>query len=352
MKKSFWKNKKVLVTGHNGFKGSWLTAILSLKGANIYGVSLEPAEGQTIYNSAKINECLKENVILDIRNYGKLYEYVKKIGPDIIFHFAAQAIVGNSYQNPIETYSTNIMGTINLFESIRSLKTVKCIINVTSDKCYQNKESIYGYREDDTLDGSDPYSNSKSCVELISNTYRKSFFDKKQISLVTVRAGNVIGGGDCSPFRLLPDIFRGIDSKNNVNIRSLDSIRPWQHVLDPLLGYIKLAEESYETLQHSSGWNFGPDKYDTMSVKDILTFFKKYFPHLRWNFKKEVQFKETKILLLDTTKAKTFLNWKSKIKIEEALKLTIDWYFANKNGQDMNNFTNYQIKNYLKSSKL
>ena len=348
MKKNFWKNKKVLVTGHNGFKGSWLVAILSLQGANIYGVSLQPLEGSTIYNSAKINECLKEDKVIDIRNYSKLSQYVQKIEPDIIFHFAAQALVGNSYNDPIETYSTNIMGTINLIESARYLKTLRCIINVTSDKCYENKESIYGYREYDVLGGSDPYSCSKSCVELISNSYRNSFLNEKQISLVTVRAGNVIGGGDCSPLRLLPDIFRAIENNNCLAVRSIVSIRPWQHVLDPLLGYIKLAEESYTSFQYSSGWNFGPDKYCSMSVNDILIFFKNYFPDLRWKINKEKKFKESKILELDITKAQTLLNWEPKITIEEALELTINWYVATKNKYDMKSFTNAQITDYLK----
>ena len=347
MNKKFWKNKKVLITGHNGFKGSWLTTILTMMEAKVWGLSLIASDNPTIYNLANINYLTELNEIIDIRNYSKLLHSLKQNKPDIIFHLAAQSIVGKSYENPIDTYSTNVMGTVNLLEAIRETQNIKCLINVTSDKCYENRETIIGYKEDDTIGGSDPYSNSKGCVELISDAYRKSYFNDLKISLATVRAGNVIGGGDFNEMRLIPDIFRSIDCNQPIEIRSLESIRPWQHVLEPLIGYIKIAELSYDSLNLSSGWNFGPNNSQTMTVEEVLIFFKKSFPNLQWNVNKNLLFKETKLLQLDVTKAKTYLNWKPKLTNQEALQMTIDWYLLSKKKYDMRSFTKKQISAYM-----
>ena len=270
VKNSFWKNKKILVTGHNGFKGSWLTAILSILGSHVYGASLKPIVGPTIYNLAKIKNLMKKSIVIDIRNYSELENLIREVEPEIIFHLAAQPILGKSYSDPIHTYSTNIMGTINLFEAAKQIDSVKMIINVTSDKCYQNKDKKKSwFKENDKMGGDDPYSSSKGCAELISEAYRKSF-NQNGICLPTARAGNVIGGGDTSKLRLIPDIFRSLENNEDLIVRSINSIRPWQHVLDPLHGYLELAELGVNSLKFSTGWNFGPKKLDALKVKDIL----------------------------------------------------------------------------------
>ena len=350
MKNSFWKNKKILVTGHNGFKGSWLTAILSILGSHVYGASLKPIVGPTIYNLAKIKNLMKKSIVIDIRNFSELENFITEIEPEIIFHLAAQPILGKSYTDPIHTYSTNIMGTINLFEAVKKIDSVKMIINVTSDKCYQNNDKKeFWFKENDKMGGDDPYSSSKGCAELISEAYRKSFFNQNDICLPTARAGNVIGGGDYSNLRLIPDIFRSIENNEDLIVRSINSIRPWQHVLEPLHGYLKLAELGINSLEFSTGWNFGPKKLDTLKVKDILQKFKLHFPNLSWQSSKDIMFKETNYLRLDITKSQERLNWNPKIATFKALDLTIDWYNESKKKDNMQNFTINQILNYQNS---
>lgn len=341
--KKFWKNKNVLITGHNGFKGSWLSIILKMVGANVYGISLKPSTNNSIYKLTNLKYLIDEDKILDIRNFKNLLQYIKKKEPDIIFHMAAQSIVRNSYLTPIDTYSTNIMGTINLLEAVKSVTKTKCIINVTSDKCYQNNETTEGLKEIDMMGGNDPYSSSKGCVELISQAYRKSFFDNTNISLPSVRAGNVIGGGDNNNYRLIPDIFRSLDTNMPLEIRSLHSVRPWQHILDLLCGYIKIAELAFFSTKYSSGWNFGPNKNNHMTVEEILNYFIDFFPELKWKIRKKLLFNESKLLHLDISKSKNKLNWEPKINIKEALKLTIEWYIASKKNVDMRKFTHEQI---------
>lgn len=348
VKKSFWKNKKVLITGHNGFKGSWLTAILSVLGSKIYGLSLKPSVGPTIFRLAKIDELTYLSKEIDIRNFKELSTFIKETNPEIIFHLAAQSLVGVSYENPVKTYDTNIMGTINLFEAIKEVESVKVVVNVTSDKCYENKESQINFSENDKMGGNDPYSSSKGCVELISEAYRRSFFNKRNICLPSVRAGNVIGGGDYSDLRLIPDIFRSIDKNEQLIVRSINAIRPWQHVLDPLYGYIKVAELGQESLNFSLGWNFGPKKCDVIKVGDILNIFKSHFSNLKWTLSKDQLFEENKYLHLDISNSQKKLNWKPKISIHKALSLTIDWFNETKKVKNMQDFTINQIKNYQK----
>jgi CDP-glucose 4,6-dehydratase len=348
MNNSFWKNKKVLITGHTGFKGSWLTAMLYSLGSEVYGVSLEPTSMPSIYTLAKINELTAFSEVLDIREYSKLSKLITEFQPEIIFHLAAQSIVGVSYNNPVETYSTNIMGTINLLESVKKINSVRSIVNVTSDKCYNNKETNIGYIEDDKMGGNDPYSSSKGCVELVSEAYRKSYLNSKNICLATVRAGNVIGGGDYNKYRLIPDIFNSIDTKKKLKIRGLNSTRPWQHVIDPLLGYMMVAEHGYDSIKYSAGWNFGPSQNTSMSVHEILDFFKLYFPSLTWVEDTKVLFEETKLLHLNVEKARDQIKWEPKIAINKALDLTIKWYQESKRNKDMKAFTLDQIYTYTK----
>lgn len=348
MNKKFWKNKKILITGHTGFKGSWLTIWLKSLGVEIIGFSKSIPTNPSLFEIANVSKGIK-SIEGNIQNYEFLKEIISKHNPEIIFHMAAQSLVIKAYSDPIETFSTNVMGTVNLLYAIKETKKPRIVINVTSDKCYANNESLEGYKEDDPMGGHDPYSSSKGCAELITKSFRNSFFSSESennVALASVRAGNVLGGGDWAQNRLIPDIIRAIKNKESVKIRNPNSLRPWQHVLDPLHGYIQLAEKLDNDKTFSEGWNFGPDKKEVKSVSWIIKKFNELWKDkIDWEIG-NVEFHEANNLILDCQKAKTKLQWNSKINIDTALRLTIDWYEKYFDNEDMRKVTEEQIKKF------
>ena len=348
MNKDFWKQKKVLITGHTGFKGSWLSLLLSYLGADVIGYSLKPPSTPSLYELAKLDE-LVFSIEGDVRDYEHIKQIIDKNSPDIVFHMAAQSLVRPSYEDPITTYSTNVMGTVNLLEAVRHSNNVKIVINITSDKCYENKEWVWGYRENEPMGGYDPYSNSKGCAELVTSAFRNSFFNSfNSVALSSVRAGNVIGGGDWATDRLIPDIIRALVKNEPIMIRNPQAIRPWQHVLEPLNGYMTLAEQMWENGQEfAQGWNFGPKDEDTKSVRWIVEYLTKAWTSQgTWQIDQQVQPHEAHYLKLDCSKAKNLLNWSPLINIEQSLEWIILWYNKFYQQKDAREITLEQIKNY------
>ncbi len=328
MNKSFWNGKKVFLTGHTGFKGSWLVMMLKNAGAKVAGYSNTIPTNPSLFESCKISEFLDQDFRGDIADDKFLRSCVNAYQPEIIFHLAAQPLVRLSYHDPIETYKTNVMGTLSLLMAANECNSVKVIINVTTDKCYQNNEWSWGYREIDPLGGYDPYSSSKACVEILSNSIRNSFLNNTNKAMATARAGNVIGGGDWAENRIIPDFMRAYLNKEKLVIRNPESTRPWQHVLEPLAGYTKLAERLYGDFHFSGAWNFGPNDNDCRSVDYIVSYLKTLMPgHLGLDKEKvSSNLHEAKLLKLDCSKAKIDLNWQPKLSLEKALDFTADWY--------------------------
>ncbi len=320
-----YRNKKVLITGHTGFKGSWLSLWLSELGAEITGVSLAPETEPNHWNLLRLSF---DDQRIDIRDYDKLYEIFKKKKPEIVFHLAAQPLVRRSYKNPLETWSINIMGTAHVLEACRNTPSVQAIVVITTDKCYENQEWIYGYRENDRLGGHDPYSASKASTELISSSYRTSFFNGADTPLLaTVRAGNVIGGGDWSEDRLIPDLMRSIQTKAFLTIRSPQATRPWQHVLEALYGYLLLGQKLLNREGDFAGaWNFGPSLDGNISVHEVLIKLKENWNKINWHVSSEKQPHEAQWLHLDSSKAVNQLKWKPIWDIDITLMNTLDWY--------------------------
>ena len=332
MFENIYKNKTVLVTGHTGFKGSWLCIWLKKLGAHVIGYSLEPYTKRDNFVTTGLKDKMP-HIIDDIRKYEKLREVFLEYRPEFVFHLAAQAVVRESFVNPKETYDVNIGGTINVLECCRLVESVKVIINITSDKCYENKEWIWGYRENDSLGGYDPYSSSKGCSELITSAYRKSFFNpagfaKHHKCLSSVRTGNVIGGGDWQKDRIVPDCIKALENKNPIRVRNPNASRPWQHVLDPLSGYLHLASIMYrEPAKFCGAWNFGPDYNSIISVRDIADMIISEWGSGKWiDDSNEEEPHEARLLALDINKSKTLLNWNPTLNIKEAVKLTVEWY--------------------------
>ena len=347
MKPSFWNGKTVFVTGHTGFKGGWMAHWLSELGACVHGYALDPPTEPNFFSETNLQERLVSSNIGDIRDLGLLDKAIKQLKPEIIIHMAAQPLVRESYQTPVETFSANVMGTVNLLEASRRVGTVKAIINITTDKCYENKEWTWPYRETDRLGGHDPYSASKACAEVVAAAYRSSFLSTADIQLASVRAGNVIGGGDWATDRLMPDFLRALDVGETLRIRSPNAVRPWQHVLEPLSGYLMLAEQLYKTGETFAGaWNFGPNEDDARSVEWIVTQLCDRIPGARWEFEKIGQLHEAGLLKLDSSKAKKYLGWAPRWDLETALKNTIEWHKAWRNGEDMKAFSSKQIQTY------
>ncbi|MBU3101624.1 MULTISPECIES: CDP-glucose 4,6-dehydratase [Clostridium] len=349
---NFYKDKRVLITGHTGFKGSWLSIWLKILGATVIGYGLDPyTEDDNFVVSG-----LKDRVIDirgDIRDYNKLLGVFNIYKPEIVFHFAAQALVKKSYENPKETYETNVIGTLNVLECIKNSATVKVSIMVTTDKCYKNIEQIWGYRENDPMGGYDPYSSSKGCVEILIDSYRNSFINPKDYkthgkSLASVRAGNVIGGGDWSNDRIVPDCIRALKKNKDIEIRNPNAVRPWQHVLEPLSGYLLLATMMYEDgISYCSGWNFGPNGDSIVSVGYIVkTIIKEWGSGKYLDISRKNALHEANLLKLDCTKSKTYLEWFPKLNVDEAIKLTVDWYKSFKD-KDMFDLCVNQIKDYV-----
>lgn len=332
--KDILKGKKILITGNTGFKGSWLTIWLHQLGAEVFGYALPALTDRDNFLICGIGKNLNQQYE-DIRNLSKLKMYFKEVKPDIAFHLAAQPLVLDSFKNPVETYETNIMGTVNFFEAVRSTPSVKVAINVTSDKCYQNNEWIWGYRESDRIGGKDPYSCSKGCSELITYSYIQSFFQNTECLTVSVRSGNVIGPGDWSKNRIIPDLFRAYDVDESLNIRNPDSTRPWQHVLEPLSGYLDLASKLYAgEKQLVSGWNFGPKDGTNYTVMYLIeTILENVSVKVKYD-SPQTKIKESNLLKLDISKSINELKWSPVLEFKDAINLTVSGYLSDLEKKD------------------
>ena len=352
MDPNFWKDKKILLTGHTGFKGSWMSLWLQEVGAKVTGYSDSIPTNPSLFEVAEVEKGMN-SIIGNVKDLEKLKKVISDYEPEIVIHMAAQSLVQGSYENPVETYSTNVMGTVNLLEAVRKSEKTKVVINVTSDKCYEEIEVERGFKETDPIGGHDPYSSSKGCSELITSAFRKSFFENKnsqKISLASVRAGNVIGGGDWAENRLVPDIMKGILKDESIKIRNPNFIRHWQHVLDPLNGYMILAEKLWNNEEnYSESWNFGPIDDNAKPVSWMLDKFNEYWENgINWQQDTNEFNHENNFLKLDSTKSKTRLGWMSKIDLELAIKLIVDWYLEFKNESNMNKITKKQIQFFSK----
>lgn len=341
----FYQGKKVLVTGHTGFKGTWLCKMLLQLGADVYGYSLEPPTNPSLYEICGIDRQMVSE-IGDIRDLTHLKVFFDKVQPEIVLHLAAQPIVRESYKNPVYTYETNVMGTVNILECVRTTASVKSFLNVTTDKVYENKEWQWGYRENEPLDGFDPYSNSKSCSELVTHSYKNSFFADKPVAISTARAGNVIGGGDFAVDRIIPDCIRAAQAKKPIIVRNPYSTRPYQHVLEPLYVYLYIAMMQEQDRKYADYYNVGPDECDCVTTGELVDLFcSKWQEGLSWkNLSEENAVHEANFLKLDCSKLKAVLGWKPAFHVEEAVELTVDFSRKYLAGQDINECMEQQIQ--------
>lgn len=349
---AFWKGKKVFLTGHTGFKGSWLSLWLQHLGAEVTGFALAPHTQPSLFDLAKVARGMT-SIIGDIRHPDALRDALQCACPELVIHMAAQPLVRQSYRDPVETYSTNVMGTVHLLEAVRHTPGIKAVIIVTSDKCYENKEWHWGYRENEPLGGYDPYSNSKGCAELITASYRNSFFNpfrygEHGVAVASARAGNVIGGGDWAADRLIPDMLRAFYEQRSVHIRNPHAIRPWQHVLEPLSGYLTLARALYTHGQEfAEAWNFGPPQTDARSVEWIVDYLSKRWDNgAAWDLDESPQPHEASYLKLDCAKAHDRLQWSPRWPLETALEKIVEWHKRHIEGGDMRAATLQQIEAY------
>jgi len=355
MNPASWRGKRVLITGHTGFKGAWLSMLLSSFGARVAGYALDPPTQPNLFDLARVGE-LVDSSVGDVCDLETLSERVSNFAPEFILHMAAQSVVLQSYDDPVETYSTNVLGTVNVLEAVRRMRKPCTVISVTTDKCYENKGWVWGYRETDRLGGRDPYSNSKACAELVGDSYRDSFFPLARwgehgVGLASARAGNVIGGGDWTPRQLVPDTIAAFVKSKAVVLRNPQSIRPWQHVLDCLAGYLTLAEALAADVHAGSGaWNFGPAYQDSRPVCYVVERLA-----ASWGLKNawvqdELEHApEERVLRLDVTKAATLLDWRCRLPIDDALRWVADWYRDFHRGQDARELCNAQIGSYIGS---
>jgi CDP-glucose 4,6-dehydratase len=348
-----FKGKKVLVTGHTGFKGSWLCLLLHKLGADVYGYALQPPTNPSLFEAAKIRELITSE-FGDVRELSQLQSFVQRVQPEIVIHMAAQPLVRDSYKIPVETYAVNVMGTVHLLETCRQTPGIKAIVNVTTDKCYENREWHWGYRENEPMGGYDPYSNSKGCSELVTAAYRNSYFNPAQydehgVGLASARAGNVIGGGDWANDRLIPDFIRSITKGETIKIRSPFAIRPWQHVLEPLTGYLTLAAQLYQHgARYADGWNFGPEDADARNVEWITkSLCEMWGDDAGYEVDTNPQPHEANYLKLDCSKAKAELGWFPRWNITQTLESIVAWNKAFLNGENIREVTNQQIETYL-----
>lgn len=349
----FWSGKRVFVTGHTGFKGSWLCLWLQSMDAETYGYSLEPPTEPNLFTVANVGAEMVRSELADIRDATKLAEAMRSSLAEIVFHLAAQPLVRYSYEHSAETYAVNVMGTVNLLEAVRATPGVRAVVNVTTDKCYENREGTRGYREDEAMGGFDPYSSSKGCSELVTAAYRRSFMQRANVALASARAGNVIGGGDWAADRLVPDFLRAMDAKQVLKVRSSDSIRPWQHVLEPVSGYLALAERLYARPgEFAEAWNFGPDDGDARPVRWVVEHLAQAAPNAKWQYDEAPRPHETNILKLDSSKARARLGWHPKWPLETALSKTMSWHQAWRNGEDMRKVTLAQIAEYQRGGTM
>lgn len=345
----FYKNKKVFITGHTGFKGSWLCKILKMSGAEVAGFALKPNNEYSLFNTFKIENEI-QSIIGDVRDLETLKKVIFDFKPEIIFHLAAQPIVKESYKNPVNTYETNVMGTVNLLEAIRECKSVRSVVNITTDKVYKNNEWDWAYREDDNLNGYDPYSNSKSCSELVTSSYKNSFFkDRGDISISTARAGNVIGGGDFAQTRIIPDCIRAALKKEDIILRNPNSIRPYQHVFEALLAYLMIAESQYENKNIEGSYNVGPSDEGCITTGNLANLFCKLWgDNINWisQYEKNAPH-ESNFLKLECSKIRNSIGWKPKLNIENAIYLTVEWTKEYFYGSNITEISEKQIKSYF-----
>ena len=344
----FWQGKRVFLTGHTGFKGSWLSLWLSQMGAVVKGYALTPPTTPSLFVEANVAQKV-DSEIGDIRDLPQLTKSMTEFNPDILIHMAAQPLVRLSYAEPLETYEVNVMGTAKVLEASRACPNLKSIVSVTTDKCYENKEWVWGYREDEPMGGYDPYSSSKGCAELVTSAYRRSFIAQRNVGLASARAGNVIGGGDWADDRLIPDILRAFEQQKPVVIRNPKSTRPWQHVLEPLSGYLVLAQKLYEDPNsYAEGWNFGPDENDAKPVDWILDRMVNQWQGAQWQLDQANHPHEASYLKLDVSKAKSRLNWHPTWHLDQTLEKIITWHQAWLAKADMQQVTLLEIEQFMR----
>ena len=344
----FWSKKKIFISGHTGFKGSWLSLWLDSLGAQITGYGLDPSTDPNLFRALEIEESISDHRD-DICDLSALQYVIRSAEPEIIVHMAAQSLVRESYKNPVETYATNVMGTVKLLQAARSCESVRVILVVTSDKCYENREIEKGYSESDPMGGHDPYSSSKGCAELVTSAFRRSFFRNDfEVAVASVRSGNVIGGGDWAIDRIIPDAMRAFSGKQTLQVRNPDSVRPWQHVLEPLSGYMVLCEKMWDQpSEFSEEWNFGPDDESVCTVEEVTNRVSKFWgDHASWEKYNGNHPHEATLLKLDISKAKNRLGWVPKWDLDTALEKTVSWYKGYYSGENMYDVSLRQIKEY------
>ncbi len=354
LNRAFWRGRRVFVTGHTGFKGAWLLLLLHELGAQVHGFALSPPTEPNMFELLELDK-LCEHAIGDIRDLALLEEALVRAQPEIVLHMAAQSLVRASYDNPVETYAVNVMGTVNLLDACRRAVGLKAVVVVTTDKCYENFGWIWGYRENDRLGGADPYSNSKAACELAVDAYRQSFFapadhERHQLGLASARAGNVIGGGDFAVDRLVPDAMRAFMAGTSLQIRNPLSVRPWQHVLEPLHGYLMLAERLHDDGGFARGWNFGPHPDESAPVRDVVDRLADLWGDApRWTQDEAHHPHEAATLKLDSTLARVELGWSPRLGLDEGLKLTCEWYRALHRGDDLAELSMRQVRDFIGS---
>ena len=342
----YFKGKKVLVTGHTGFKGSWLCVLLNKLGSDVYGYSLEPPTNPSLYEIAELDKIVHSE-IGDIRDYDHLNEYVKKVFPDVVIHMAAQPIVKIGYTEPRMTYETNVMGTVNILESIRNVNSVESFLNVTMDKVYENNDDKEFFKEGDKLNGYDPYSNSKSCSELVTDSYKKSFFKDSKCAISTARAGNVIGGGDFAQFRIIPDCVTAAVERKDIIIRNPESIRPFQHVLEPLYAYLMILSSQVKDKKLSGNYNVGPEITDCVNVKELTSIFCNYWEGTKYKIQNDNGPHEAKVLRLDCSLIQKKIGYSPRWNIDEAVKRVVEWSRVWESHGDIRAIMEKQIEDYI-----
>ena len=341
----FWAGKRIFLTGHTGFKGGWLALWLTELGADVHGYALQPPTRPSLFDVVGLERRIASSTIADVRDGAALAAAMRTARPDVVFHLAAQPLVRQSYRDPVETYATNVMGSVHLLEAARGMDCVRAVVNVTTDKCYENHERPEPYRESDPMGGHDPYSSSKGCAELVTAAYRRSFLSAKGVRVATARAGNVIGGGDWAEDRLIPDFLRAIDAGRTLEIRSPHATRPWQHVLEPVSGYMMLAQRLCEGGEAFDGaWNFGPSLDDAKPVQWIVQKLCESVPGASWGIGDSPQPHEAHMLSLDSTRARSLLGWRPRWALPEALQRTLAWHLAWKAGHDLHALCVEQIR--------
>jgi len=345
---TFWHGRRVFLTGHTGFKGGWLALWLQSMGAQVHGYALAPPTTPSLFEAARVAEGM-HHTLGDIRDFEHLRAALTRCQPEVVLHLAAQPLVRLSYAQPVETYATNVMGTIHLLEAVRQTASVRAVVNVTTDKCYENREWVWGYREDEPMGGHDPYSSSKACSELVTSAYRRSFMKEAGVAIATARAGNVIGGGDWAADRLVPDILRAFERREPVVIRNPSATRPWQHVLEPLNGYLMLAEKLYvEGPGWAEAWNFGPHDHDARPVQWIVEHLTEHWGHgASWKRDDGAHPHEANHLKLDISKATSRLGWAPRWDLPKALAEVVSWQKTYLVGQPIREFTTQQIQQYM-----